>query len=431
MKVLVIGSGGREHALGWKIAIESSDNRVHFLPGNGGTPEVGTNVEGVPTDIEAVVKRTGELSPDLVIVGPEDPLAAGLVDRLETAGHTVFGPTAAGARLESSKAFAKELMSKYSIPTAPFEIFTSEAAAHAFIDKSSRPLVVKADGLARGKGSIVTSSKEEAHAAVERIMGERIFGDAGDTVVIEERLAGEEASVLAVAAGDAYVVLPAAQDHKPIFDGDEGPNTGGMGAYCPAPVVNKDVLGRVESAVLKRVIKGLRREGIAYRGVIYAGLIINEAGPFVIEFNARFGDPETQCTLPAVDAGLGDLLMSAARGDIGRTRRIKADRWAVSVVIASGGYPGSYEKGKPISGVEAASAVEDVTVFHAGTRRLEGGELVTAGGRVLAVTGTGGTLREARRKAYDAGRLIEFEGMQMRTDIGHRGLARLRKAGVR
>jgi phosphoribosylamine--glycine ligase len=431
MKVLVIGSGGREHALGWKIASENSDNQVLFLPGNGGTPEVGTNIAGSPADTDAVARIAGEVSPDLIVVGPEDPLAGGLVDSLEDAGFVVLGPTAAGARLESSKAFAKQLMSKYSIPTAAYEIFTSESSAHAYIDKCSKPLVVKADGLAKGKGSIVTSSREEAHGAVGRIMGERIFGDAGNTIIIEERLTGEETSVIAVAAGEHYVMLPPAQDHKPIFDGDEGPNTGGMGAYCPAPVANRDVLGQVERTVLKRIVKGLRREGIDYRGVIYAGLMINQAGAFVIEFNARFGDPETQCMVPAIDADLGDLLVSAARGDLGRTRRIKAARWAVSVVLASGGYPGGYDKGKRISGVEEASAAEDITVFHAGTERLEGGELVTSGGRVLAVTGTGGTLREARRKAYDASRLIEFDGMQMRTDIGVRGLARLRRVGVR
>jgi phosphoribosylamine--glycine ligase len=430
MKVLIIGSGGREHALGWKIASESSDNEIHFLPGNGGTLEIGSNIAAAATDLEAVIQTAGEISPDLMVVGPEDPLASGVVNRLDDLGFTVFGPTAAGAGIESSKAFAKDLMSRYSIPTAPYKTFTSESNAHAFIDKTSKPLVVKADGLARGKGSIVTASKEEAHRAVDLIMGEKAFGDAGDTVVVEERLTGEEASVLAITDGEHYVVLPPSQDHKPAYDGDEGPNTGGMGAYCPAPVVDRDTLAQIEQTVLKRILKGLRQENIDYRGVIYAGLMINDEGAFVIEFNSRFGDPETQCMMPVIDVNLGGLLTAAAQGRLEKTYRIEAARWAVSVVMASGGYPGAYQKGKTIRGVEEASACKGINIFHAGTTRLEGGELVTSGGRVLAVTGTGGTLREARRKVYDAGRLIKFEDMHMRTDIGLKGLARLQKTGV-
>ncbi len=430
MKYLVVGSGGREHALGWKISREGDDNQVWFAPGNGGTAGIGENVEVQPTDLEALSALACRIGPDLVIVGPEDPLAAGVVDHLESSGFKVFGPGAQGAALESSKAFAKQLMSKYSVPTAPYRIFTSESHAHSFIEKSNRPLVVKADGLARGKGSIVTAGRQEAHRAVDLIMAEKSFGDAGDTVVIEERLSGEEASVLAITDGTHYVLLPPSQDHKPVYDRDKGPNTGGMGAYCPTPVVDKAVLDHIEQAVLKRTLKALSREGISYKGVIYAGLMINDEGVFVIEFNVRFGDPETQCMLPAMDAELGEMLLRAADGNLTETVRVNPARWAVSVVMASGGYPGRYEKGKPVSGIEKASEHEGVMVFHAGTTRLGDGSIITSGGRVLAVTGTGRTLRAARRKAYQAGRRIRFDGMHMRMDIGQKGLRRLRKVGV-
>jgi phosphoribosylamine--glycine ligase len=430
MRFLVVGSGGREHALGWKIAEEGRDNEIYFLPGNGGTSGIGKNIDIAPTDFGAVSRFASEVSADLVIVGPEDPLALGIVDKLEEAGLTVFGPTAGGARIEGSKAFAKEMMTKHSIPTAPFRVFTAEAEAHRYIDKSSKRLVIKADGLARGKGAIVAQDGEEAHSAVEMIMGKKAFGDAGDTIVIEERLTGEEASVLAVTDGERYIILPPSQDHKPIYDDDQGPNTGGMGAYCPAPVVDQEALNYIESNVIKRVLKGLKKEGVTYRGVIYAGLMINDEGIFVIEFNARFGDPEIQCILPAIDVNLGDLLLKAAEGRLERTGRITASRWGVSVVMASGGYPGSYAKGKEIRGIDEALAREEVVVFHAGTSRKDDGRLVTSGGRVLAVTGSGNTLREARRKTYHACRAIDFEGAHMRTDIGLKGLARLEKAGV-
>jgi phosphoribosylamine--glycine ligase len=429
MKYLVIGSGGREHALGWKLARESQ-SEVLFMPGNGGTTGVGTNVDVSPTDLEAAAAEVESLRPDLVIVGPEDPLAMGIVDRLSHIGIPVFGPTAACARLESSKIFAKTLMSRYSIPTAPYEVFDSASGAHAYVDRVRKPLVVKADGLARGKGSIVTKNREDAHRAVEALMEERVFGDAGDRIVIEERLKGEEASVIGVADGKRYVLLPSSQDHKAVHDRDRGPNTGGMGAYCPAPVVDEDMVDHVRRVVFDRLVGGLRKEGLDYRGVIYAGLMINPTGVYVIEFNVRFGDPETQCTLPVLDADLGPLLLDAARGSIDRTRVLNPARWAVSVVLASGGYPGCYEKGKHIEGLEGIEDDEEVVVFHAGTRREDDGGLVTAGGRVLAVTGMGRTLRSARRKTYNAARHIKFEGVHMRTDIGAKGLARADRAGV-
>jgi phosphoribosylamine--glycine ligase len=429
MRYLVVGSGGREHAIGWKLATEEGTTQVSFLPGNGGTAEIGRNVDADISDFDGVAALCDREHPDLVIIGPEDPLASGISDFLGEKGQLVFGPTADCARIESSKVFAKQLMSKYTIPTAPYTICTSPEQAHDYIRRKRRPLVVKADGLARGKGAIVANDRKQAHDAVRMIMEEKVFGDAGDIVVIEEKLTGEEASVLAITDGDKYVLLPASQDHKPIFDGDRGPNTGGMGATCPAPVVDRADLDEIESKIIKRLLHGLKREGCLYRGVIYAGLMLSTAGIFVIEFNARFGDPEVQAILPAIDMDLGEVLMDAARGNLKRTRRVDAVRWAVSVVLASGGYPGSYEKGKAITGMDKA-ACEGVTVFHAGTRRLDDARLVTSGGRVLAVTGTGNSLREARRKAYRNARKIKFAGVQMRTDIGMKGLKRLQRMGV-
>jgi phosphoribosylamine--glycine ligase len=429
MRVAIVGSGAREHALGWKLKAESEDTRLDFLPGNGGTAELGSNLDVKADDIEGLRQYAAKARPDLVVVGPEGPLAAGLVDRLAEDGHPVFGPKQASARIESSKVFAKEMMSRYRIPTAPYKVFTSAAKAHAFIDRAGHRMVVKADGLAKGKGAIVTKNKAGAHDAVDAMLTEKAFGEAGSVVVIEERLTGEEASVLAVTDGQRLVMLPPSQDHKPVLDNDRGPNTGGMGAYCPAPVVSDDTLGRVEETVFKRLLKGLAKEELDYRGVIYAGLMINDHGVFVIEFNARFGDPETQAILPAVDADLGDLLAEAAAGRIKRPRTIRPARWAVCVVAASGGYPGPYQTGREITGIDRARGRDGVLVFHAGTRRLDEGKLLTAGGRVLGVTGLGSTLRAARRAAYEATRMIRFSGMHVRTDIGLKGLRRLRTAG--
>jgi phosphoribosylamine--glycine ligase len=429
MRIAIVGSGGREHALGWKLRLEDAGHRLDFLPGNGGTSAIGTNVDIAPGDIGAVVAWAAKTRPDLVIVGPEDPLAGGLADRLAEAGVAVFGPTQAAARIESSKVFAKDFMSRHGIPTPPYKVFTSAAKAHAHVEKHSGPLVVKADGLARGKGAMVTKSRAQAHEAVEMVLTEKAFGAAGESVLIEERLRGEEASVVAVTDGECYVVLPPAQDHKQVFDRDRGPNTGGMGSYSPAPLVDRAALKRIETAVLKKLLRGLEREGLDYRGVVYAGLMMNDEGVFVIEFNARFGDPETQAMLAATDAAVGPLMAEAAAGRLGRNQILSAARWAVCVVAASGGYPGPYRTGREISGLEASEASGSVAVFHAGTRREGDGRLVTAGGRVLGVTGTGATLREARRTAYDAVRLVKFSGMHFRTDIGIKGLRRLRRRG--
>jgi phosphoribosylamine--glycine ligase len=429
LRVTVVGSGGREHALGWKIGSEGG-NDIVFLPGNGGTESVGSNVEVKADDVEAVTVFCLQDPPDLVVIGPEDPLAGGLSDRLTREGIRVFGPSADSTRLESSKAFAKEFMRKYSIPTASFGVFTDPAGAHRYVDDSNTRLVVKASGLAKGKGALVTATREEAHRAVAEIMEKHAFGPSGDAVVIEERLHGEEVSVLAVTDGENYVILPPSQDHKPAYDGDEGPNTGGMGAYCPAPLVDNALLSEVEDKVIKRTLKGLNAEGMLYKGVIYAGLMVNKNGVYVIEFNARFGDPEAQAILPAVDIDLGDLLGRAADRRLGANSVLRAARWAVCVVLASGGYPGPYEKGKTITGVEEVSDRDGVIVFHAGTRRMPDGSLVTSGGRVLGVTGCGRTLREAQRLAYDGCRRIDFEGKHQRNDIGDKGLSRLAKTEV-
>ncbi len=431
MNTIIVGSGGREHALGHKIAGGEPGGEVTYLPGNGGTAPAGRNVDVEPDDIDAVVEYCRGKAPDLVIVGPEDPLARGLSDRLAAAGIRAFGPTADCARLESSKAFAKEFMARHSVPTAKFEIFSDPARAHAYVDASRARVVIKASGLAKGKGAIVTRSRKAAHRALEQVMEERVFGEAGDTVVIEERLRGEEVSVLAVTDGENYALLPASQDHKPVGDGDEGPNTGGMGAYCPAPLVDADTLAEIEKTVIRRTLEGLRADGLDYRGVIYAGLMINRDGVFVIEYNVRFGDPETQAILPAVDVDLGDLLVRAADGSIGRNRIVEASRWAVCVVLASGGYPGAYEKGKVIAGMERAASLDGVMLFHAGTSLTAEDTLVTSGGRVMGVTGCGRSLREAQRRAYDGCAEIEFEGKYMRSDIGDKGIARLEKTEVR
>jgi phosphoribosylamine--glycine ligase len=429
LKAIIVGSGGREHALGWALARGWEGAGLTFLPGNGGTGLIGENVDVNAGDVDAVTAYCLDNPSDLVIIGPEDPLAAGLADRLAGRGIRVFGPTADCARLESSKVWAKEFMARYSVPTAGFEVFTDAARAHAHIDQVGGPVVVKASGLARGKGAVVTASREEAHAAVREIMEERVFGGAGDAVVIEERLSGEEVSVLAVTDGESYVLLPPSQDHKPILDGDRGPNTGGMGAYCPVPLVDGATLAEIDKSVFRRTLKGLRAEGLDYRGVIYAGLIVNSSGVFVIEYNARFGDPETQAILPATDADIGDLLMRAADGGLRDNRVIRASRWAVCVVLASQGYPGEYSKGKTITGADPEAAGEGVHFFHAGTSAASG-TLVTAGGRVMGVTGTGDSLREARRRAYDASRLVGFEGKYMRSDIASKGIVRLEKTEV-
>ncbi len=420
MKVLVIGSGGREHALVHGIAASPCVDSVVAAPGSDAIAERATcHPEVSATDLEAVVGLARREAPDLVVVGPEDPLAAGLADRLREAGIAVFGPSAAAARLEASKAFAKEFMARHGIPTAAFRVFDDLERARAHVRELGGPCVVKADGLAAGKGVVVCDDPAQAEAALQEIMGARRFGAAGDRVVIEERLAGTEASYYAICDGERFVPLAAAQDHKRARDGDRGENTGGMGAFSPTPRVDPVTEKRVLEEIVAPTVAGMAAEGRPFTGVLFVGLMIDDAGaPRVVEFNVRFGDPETQAIVVRLESDLVPLLEAAARGDLGGRRPPELADASVCVVLASGGYPRGYETGLPISGLEEAESVPGTVVFHAGTRRGEDGVYRTAGGRVLGVTARGATLREARERAYRAAGCIHFEGMHHRRDIG-------------
>lgn len=420
MRVLVVGAGGREHALAWKLAKSPVVEALWAAPGSDGMADAARPVPGVaPDDLEGVVALARRESLDLVVVGPEAPLAAGLADRLADAGVPVFGPSAEAARLESSKAFAKEFMARQGIPTAPFAVFGDAAAARAHVRERGGPCVVKADGLAAGKGVAVCDGPDAALTALGEIMGERRFGAAGDRVVIEDRLEGEEASYYAVTDGERVVTLAAARDYKRALDGDRGENTGGMGACSPTPRVGDAEEKRILEEVVHPAIRGMAREGRPYRGVLYCGLMIDPAGaPWVVEFNCRFGDPETQPLVLRMQGDLAPLLEAAARGrlDPGAAPLGWEDA-AVCVVLASGGYPRAYTRGVPISGLEEAAADPDVVVFHAGTRRAPGGGFVTDGGRVLGVTARGPDLAAARERAYAAADRIRFEGRHLRRDV--------------
>jgi phosphoribosylamine--glycine ligase len=423
MKVLLVGGGGREHALAWALARSRGLSALYAAPGN---PGIARHALCVPVKADAtedlLAFARGE-GIDLTVVGPELPLTLGIVDRFQAAGLSIFGPTAAAAALEGSKAFAKALMAKHGIPTARFESFDEPAAARRFARRLGAPLVVKADGLAAGKGVLVCRTLEEADRAIGVSMEEKAFGPAGERVVLEECLEGEEVSFFALSDGEAALPFGTAQDHKRVFDDDQGPNTGGMGAYSPAPIVDEGLHDLIMRAIVLPAVEAMAREGRPYRGVVYAGLMLTREGPKVLEFNCRFGDPEAQVLLPRLGEGLVPLLGAVARGE-----RLPARvRWrpeaAVCVVLASGGYPGAYETGKPIAGIEEAEALHDVTVFHAGTAARDGG-LVTAGGRVLGVTALGPDLPAAVGRAYDAVAKICFDGMHFRKDIGRRALAR-------
>lgn len=425
MKVLVIGSGGREHTLCWKIARSSAVDEVFCAPGNGGIAGDAICIDIAGDDIRSLVRFVRDNSIDLTVVGPEAPLVAGIVDAFTAEKLPVFGPDSRAAALEGSKIFAKTAMENCSIPTARFKTFTDAGLAKTFIDQAGYPLVVKADGLAAGKGVIVTSTRDEAVRAVEDIMVKREFGDAGSSVVLEERLIGEEASFIAICDGKNIVPLASSQDHKPALDNDEGPNTGGMGAYSPAPVLDRETSESVLDTILYPLVAGLRKQGITYRGVLYAGLMITSDGPKVLEFNVRLGDPETQPLLMRLKSDIVPLLMEVAHGGSIKDLKLEWEQGpGVCVVLASGGYPGSYEKGKPITGIDKADAIDGVKVFHAGTR-IQGNSIVTSGGRVLGVTALGSDLRTTIDKAYRAVSLISFDGMHYRSDIGHKALRRL------
>lgn len=427
MRILVIGSGGREHALARALAGSPSVTQVYAAPGNPGTAQVGENVALATDDADALLQFVSDESIDLTVVGPEQPLVAGLVDRFEAAGQPIVGPTAAAARLEGSKAFAKDFMQRHDVPTAAYRTFSAEAydEASAYLQEVGAPVVVKASGLAGGKGAIVCDTERAAQAALERIVQDRDFGAAGDRVVIEEFMEGEEASVFALTDGASYVLLAPSQDHKPIGEGDTGPNTGGMGAYAPAPVVTGQLLTRVCRGIIEPTLAGMAEEGHPYRGVLYAGLMITDEGPKVVEFNCRLGDPEAQAVLPLVESDLGTVLMKLAERRLDDTSIHGADRAAACVVLASDGYPIAYETGFAITGVDEAEALDNVTVIHAGTRRTEDGTLVTDGGRVLNVVATAPVLEAALARAYEGVDRIHFEGKTYRRDIGQKGLARI------
>lgn len=436
MKILVIGSGGREHALALKLAQSSPEPTLFFAPGNPGMAELGECFPIAVDDIAALLDLVETEDIGLTVVGPEVPLVKGIADAFRAGGRAIFGPTAAAARLEGSKAFSKDFMARYGIPTAAYRNFREYAPARAYLDQVGAPVVVKASGLAAGKGAVVCMTMDEAVAALDSMLGPNaVFGEAGNEVVIEEFMEGEEASVFAVCDGSRYVLLPTAQDHKRVFDQDAGPNTGGMGAYSPAPVMTPELLERTRREIIDPTLAGMQKEGCPYEGVLFVGLMLTKAGPRVVEFNCRLGDPETQAVLPVWNGDLADLLLKAAEGRLdafnppeSATADTRTAAHAAVVVLASGGYPGSYKNGFPIEGIEKAAALPGVQVLHAGTRLQDGGP-VTAGGRVLGVTGRGKTLKEALDAAYAGAACIRFEGMHYRKDIGQKGLRGLRAGG--
>jgi len=421
MKVLVVGSGGREHALAWKLAQSPEVTELFCAPGNAGIAEIARCVPLKAEDVEGLAAFVRQEAIDLTVVGPEAPLVAGLADALSAAGKAVFGPTRAAAAIEGSKVWAKRLMARHGLPTAPFEVFSDLAAARDYLSATSGPWVIKADGLAAGKGVVVAEERDEAERALVSLMSERVFGSAGERVVIEERLEGEEVSVLAVTDGRELLVLPSAQDHKRAFDGDAGPNTGGMGAYAPCPFLTPEAARQVEERILRPLLAGLEAEGITYRGVIYAGLMLTSRGPQVLEFNCRFGDPEAQPLLLGLEGDFLGALYGAARGRLERVNLRWRGGSAACVVLASEGYPGSYRTGEEIT--LPSGLPSETVIFHAGTARRDG-KLVTSGGRVMGVTARGETLPAALEKCYRVAEEVRFSGKFYRRDIGRRALAR-------
>jgi len=415
--VLVIDSGARGHALAWKLAQSPSVGQVYCCPGNGGTETVGRNISVRPDDQEALVRFARNYHIDLTVVGPEDMLAAGIVDRFQREGLRVFGPSKLAARIETSKAFAKHLMRQERIPTADFETFLDFAAATHYVRAHGAPIVVKADGLSAGKGAFVCRTIEQAEQALRDLMIRHSLGDAGDQVIIEDFLDGPEVSVHALCDGEHSLLLPCAQDHKAVFDGGQGPNTGGMGTYAPLPFVTPDIIKTIRKKIVLPTLRGLDFRHSKFQGCLFPGLKLTPEGPKVLEFNARPGDPETQSYMRLLKSDLYELLSACVDGQLDTYRPTWGDGYAVCVVIASGGYPGQYAKGLPISGLDDAERVSGVKVFHAGTRRVCG-TVLTAGGRVLSVTARGKTLQGAFDRAYEAVRRIHFANMHYRTDIG-------------
>lgn len=423
MKVLVIGGGGREHAIVWKLSQSDLVDKIYCLPGNAGISEIAECVEISPGDFSSIIDFVKYEWIDLTIVGPEEPLAKGIVDAFRKEGRKIIGPTQQGALLESSKVYAKEFMKRHGIPTAEYRVFNSYLHAEEYIKLKGAPIVVKADGLAAGKGVFVAKTVDEAIDAVRLIMKEQIFGKAGERVVIEDCLEGEEASFMVFTDGKTVLPMVSSQDHKRAFDNDEGPNTGGMGAYSPAPVITEQVRKKVMERIINPLMKGLRQESIDYRGVIYAGLMIKDGEPYVLEFNCRFGDPETQPVLMRLRSDLLKIFLAITEQKLDETRLQWKKDAAVCVVLASKGYPGKYEKGKIIKGLELLKGRKDLMVFHAGTA-FQNGDIVTSGGRVLGVTALGKDIKDAAKRAYSAIESINFEGMHFRRDIAKRAILR-------
>ena len=424
MRILVLGAGGREHAITWKLSL-SNPSRLFCAPGNGGIAEAAECVPLKADDPVAVRQFALQNSIELVVIGPEGPLVAGVADALREERIPVFGPDCSAAAIEGSKAFAKAFMERWRIPTARHVVFTrgKSSRAHRYIDEHGTPVVVKADGLAAGKGAFVTENALDAHAVIDDLFTRGLLGAASDRIIVEEFMRGDEASVFALTDGRNFVILPPAQDHKRVFDGDRGPNTGGMGAYAPTALIDGPLLGRIIEEIIEPAIRGLAAEGKRYLGCLYAGLMITAEGPKVIEFNARLGDPETQAVLPVIDVDFPGLLLACATGGLDGSRIIGPSRTAATVVIVSQGYPGRCETGKEIGGLAALRNRDDVVVFHSGTRR-DGDRILTSGGRVLSVTGVAGRddLQTAIASAYDAVGQVRFEGAYFRSDIAARGL---------
>jgi len=423
MDVLLIGSGGREHAIAWKLRQSKMLGKLYIAPGNAGTAQCGQNVAIKDSDVPALVDFARQKRVGLVVVGPEDPLAAGVVDALEAAGIKAFGPSRAAAQLEADKAFAKQMMRSCAVSTAEARIFDRFSDAKAYIASRDEAVVVKAAGLAKGKGVIVCDDPADAILAAEKIMVDKIFGSAGDRIIVEDKLLGEEASILAFVDGRNIYLMEASQDHKPVGDGDTGPNTGGMGAYSPTPIITDDMMNRIGREILVPIVDAMNRNETLYKGVLYAGLMITSGGPRVLEFNVRLGDPETQPILMRLKSDLLEVCLAVCDGKLEDVFLKWDPRPAVCVVMASGGYPGDYEKGKVIHGLKEAGALPDAMVFHAGTEQ-KNGDVVTSGGRVLSVTALGADVAQAKARAYEAVECIHFEGAYYRHDIADKAIRR-------
>ena len=427
MRVLIIGSGGREHALAWKIAQSPKVSKIFCAPGNAGMAQLAECANIKATDIPALLNFARDKAVDLAVIGPEDPLFAGIADTFRDAGIPTFGPSGKAAMIEGSKVFSKQLMARFGIPTADFQVFDNPNDASDYLsdlsDESGSsdalPIIVKADGLAFGKGVYVCSTKSQALKAIQDIMVDKVFGKAGDRVIIEERLEGQEATLMVITDGTAIIPLMASQDYKRAYDNDQGLNTGGMGCYSPVPVVPPELYDQILETIIMPTIRALKEEGRPYTGALYTGIMLTKDGPKVIEYNCRFGDPETQVALPLMESDLVDVIQASLSGSLDSLQVKCYNKCAVCVVMASGGYPGSYETGKPIYGLDEAGSLEGVTVFHAGTKLVDG-QVVTSGGRVLGVTGVGDTFAQARDRAYAGVSKISFEGAHYRKDIGER-----------